>query len=69
METKPLKKFRLKCSLINLKTGEEKMCQDLVITGAYGNDAVSSFRNKLKEEGIYKLGDDYSYFEIGPVSD
>ena len=45
------------------------MCQDLVITGAYGNDAVSSFRNKLKEEGIYKLGDDYSYFEIGPVSD
>ena len=68
MEENTLKKFRVKCTLINLKTGQEKMCPEVIIEGDNGNDAVCRFRNDLQKEGEYKLADDYSYFEIVKVA-
>ena len=67
MQDKVLKKFRLKCSLTETKTGKSLGIRDVIITGYCGNDAVYSYKNQLKKEGLYSLGESYSYFEIGPV--
>lgn len=62
-----LKNFRLKCSLKDIKTGADMGLKEIIIQGYYGNDAVYRFKDKLRQEGLYELGESYSYFEIGPV--
>ena len=50
MATDVLKNFRLRCSLIDLNTRENKGVRQIVIQGYYGNDAVIRLKNNLKKK-------------------
>ena len=58
---KKLKKFDVKCTLIDPKT-KKWTIQDIVIEGYNGNDAIANYRKQLMNEGKYKL-ENYRYFE------
>lgn len=64
MEEK-LKKFKVKASLIDLKTKKDIGSRELIAIGTCGNNAIYNLRNELKKEGLYDLGENYNYFEIG----
>ena len=64
---KTLKKFNLKCNLIDSKTKRSVGFKILTIYGTCGNDAVSAYANTLKSDGL-ELDDNYTYSEIGLVS-
>lgn len=59
-----MRKFKLKGALKDLQTGKTSNVKEIIIEGNCGNDAVCAFRQKLKEEGLYELDEDYSYMEI-----
>lgn len=57
------KRFILRCSLFDKETGKTTPHEE-IITGINGTFAVNTYEKKLKAEGRYKLGLDYTYFEI-----
>ena len=65
---KVMKKFRLKCSLIDAQTKKSAGLRIVEIYGYCGNEAVNTYVAQLKKEGLYELDDNYSYSELGPVS-
>ena len=65
---KVMKKFRLKCNLIDKATKKSAGLRIVDIYGYCGNEAVNSYVNELNKEGLYELDDNYSYSELGPVS-
>lgn len=65
---KVMKKFRLKCCLIDKATKRSAGLRIVDIYGYNGNEAVGAYVNQLRAEGEYELDDNYSYSELGPVS-
>ena len=62
-----LKKFRVKGNLLDAKTKADVGSKEMIAVGECGNDAIYNLREELKKEGVYELGYNYTYFEIGPA--